>query len=103
MVQVRYSADAVKAMVAKPQNRKNEARKIVKQLGGRLIDAYFTFGEWDAVVIAEMKKDTDAMACALAVGAAGAGSTRITTLYSMDDATEAMKKANKLVYKPPQG
>jgi uncharacterized protein with GYD domain len=103
MMQVRYSAEAVKGMVAKPQNRKNEARKIIKQLGGKLIDHYFTFGDWDAVIIGELKKDTDAMATALLIGASGAGSTKITVLHSMDAAAEAMKTANKLSYRPPQG
>ncbi|MDP6812581.1 MAG: GYD domain-containing protein [Alphaproteobacteria bacterium] len=103
MIQIRYSADAVKAMVAKPSNRKNAARQVTKQLGGKLVDAYFTFGDWDAVVIADLKKDTDAMASALAVGAAGAGSTKVTVLHSMDEATEAMAKAGKLKYRPPQG
>ena len=39
MLQLRYSAEAVKGMVAKPQSRKNEVRKVVKQIGGKLIDA----------------------------------------------------------------
>ena len=101
MLQLKFSAEAVKALVAKPQNRKREARKAIKQMGGRLVDYYFTFGDWDAVLIFDLESDTQAFVVDLINGATGVGNTKITVLHSMDDAVEAMKIANQLSYRPP--
>lgn len=103
MLQIKFSKDSVEGLVAKPHNRKSQANAVAKQLGGKLIDYYFTFGEWDAVAIAEFKNDVDAMAVAMMFGAAGAGNTNLTVLHSMPDAIKAMKKANSIAYKPPAG
>ena len=103
MIQISFSTKSVQGLVAKPQNRKTQANAVVKQLGGKLVDYYFTFGDWDGVVIADLKNDVDAMSVALMIGASGAGSTKITGLHSMADAMKAMRKANSIAYKPPAG
>ena len=61
MIQINFSTESVQGLVAKPQNRKTQATAVVKQLNGKLVDYYFTFGEWDGVVIADLKSDVDAM------------------------------------------
>ena len=43
----RFTADAVKGMLAKPENREEAVAKLVKSLGGRLIGWYLTFGHYD--------------------------------------------------------
>ena len=103
MIQINFSTESVQGLVAKPQNRKTQATAVVKQLGGKLVDYYFTFGEWDGVVIADLKSDVDAMSVALMIGASGAGNTKITVLHSMTEAIKAMRKANSIAYKPPAG
>ena len=40
----RFTADAVKGMLAKPENREEAVAKLFKSVGGRLIGWYLTFG-----------------------------------------------------------
>jgi uncharacterized protein with GYD domain len=66
----RFSSDAVKGMVAKPENREEAVSKLFESVGGKLIGWYLTFGRHDWLVIGEFPDDK---ACASAVLAAAAG------------------------------
>ena len=96
--QFSYSTDAVRAITAKPHN--------LKAAGGRVIDMYYCFGDYDGVVISEFPSNVDAAAVALTVGASGAFSKMKTTvLITVEESVEAMKKANKVAgaYSAPKG
>ncbi len=101
MIQIKYNAASVKGLVASPQDRKPQAQVIMDKLGGKLIDFYFTFGDWDAVIIVELESDVHAMGVALADVAGDVGGTKVTVLYDMDEAVEAMKIAGSIDYKAP--
>ena len=101
MIQIKYNAKSVKGLVANPQDRKPQARVIMDKLGGNLIDFYFTFGEWDAVIIVELESDIHAMGVALADVAGDVGGTKVTVLYTMEEAVQAMKIAQSIDYKAP--
>jgi uncharacterized protein with GYD domain len=97
-----YSPDAVKAMVANPQDRSEAAREVAESLGAKLLGYWFAFGEFDGVFIAEAPDNATAAAIAMAVGGAGALSKLETTvLLDMDEAQEAMRKAAGATYRPP--
>ena len=66
----RFTSDAVKGMVAKPENREEAVSKLFESVGGKLIGWYLTFGHHDWLVIGEFP---DEKACASAVLAAAAG------------------------------
>ena len=101
MIQIKYNAASVKGLVAKPQDRKPQAAVIMEKLGGRLIDFWFTFGQWDAVIIVELQNDVHALAVALADVAGDVGATQVTPLFDMDDAIAAMALAGSLDYHAP--
>ncbi len=101
MIQIKYNATSVRGLVAKPQDRKPQAAAIMEKLGGRLVDFWFTFGEWDAVILVELPDDRTAMAVALADVAGDVGGTRVTPLYAMDEAVEAMRIAATIDYRAP--
>jgi len=101
MIQIKYNANSTKGLVAAPQNRAPQASIIMEKLGGRLIDFYFTLGEWDAVIIVELESDAHAMAVAMADVAGGVGETQVTALYGMDEAVTAMQIAQSIDYKAP--
>ena len=48
----RFTSDAVKGMLAKPENREEAVAKLFESVGGRLISWYLTFGHHDWLVIA---------------------------------------------------
>ena len=103
---VSYTTEAVQAMVKRPHNRKRAAEKLFKAAGGKMVDMYFCFGDYDVVVISEFPNNVDAAAVAMAVGASGSFSKVDTTvLISMNEAIDAMKKSGELTgsYKAPAG
>ena len=106
MHQFSYSLDSMRAMASGPQDRKRAAKKLFGAAGGKLIDLYFCFGDYDGVAISEFPSNVDVASAILAAGASGAFSDMKTTvLITMDEAKEAMGKASKVgaSYKPPAG
>ena len=101
MIQIKYNVNSTQGLVASPQNRAPQAGVIMEKLGGRLVDFYFTLGDWDAVIIVELKSDAHAMAVAMADVAGGVGNTKVTALYDMDEAVTAMQIAQSIDYKAP--
>ena len=101
MIQIKYNVNSTKGLVARPQNRGPQANAIMEKLGGRLVDFYFTLGDWDAVIIVELESDAHAMAVAMADVAGEVGYTKVTVLYDMDEAVTAMKIAQSIDYKAP--
>ena len=67
-----FTSDAVKGMLAKPENREEAVAKLFKSVGGRLIGWYLTFGHYDWMAIGEFPDEKAAASAILA--AAGGGS-----------------------------
>ncbi len=104
MFQFSYAVDAVKGMVAKPQNRREAAEKVIAAAGGRLLDMYFCFGDYDGVATAEFPTNVDAAAASLAISASGGfANVKTTVLITMDESVKAMEKAGEVsaAYAPP--
>jgi len=104
MIQMKYSADAVKAMVANPQDRKKAAAAAIEASGGKMVSVYFTLGAKDVVVIYEAPDAISAVGLSMVLGASGAASDVETTpLLTSAEAMEAMKRAAKSLpnYKTP--
>jgi len=51
-MQVAYTSSAVKALVGKPQARKDVVEKVLASVGGKLVSFHFCFGDYDVVLIA---------------------------------------------------
>jgi len=93
----RFTTDAVKGMLAKPENREEAVAGLFKSAGGRLISWYLTFGQHDWLVIGEFP-DEKAAASAVLAAAAGGGVTDIETTVAMTakDAAAAFGAAGGL-------
>ncbi|OLC87073.1 MAG: GYD domain-containing protein [Thaumarchaeota archaeon 13_1_40CM_3_50_5] len=102
MIQGAYGTEGLAAIVKNPQNRIQAVKPAIESLGGKLKDAYFSFGDYDFVIIADMPDNVSAVAISLAFGAGGAlKTTKTTPLLSAAETMEAMKKASRADYKPP--
>jgi uncharacterized protein with GYD domain len=101
LLQVSYTAEALAAMIKKPQNRGEAVRKSIEKLGGSIHGFWLSFGDHDVVAIIEMPDNVSAAAFALAAAGGGAcKSVKTTPLLSAEDGVEAMKKAATSGYKP---
>jgi uncharacterized protein with GYD domain len=78
----RFTSDAVKGMVTKPENREEAVAKLCESVGGRLIGWYLTMGHHDWLAIAEFPDDK-AAASAILAAAAGGSLTDIETTPAM--------------------
>lgn len=104
MFQAQYTSDAIKAMVANPQDREAPARALIESMGGKLLDMYFAMGSDDIVAIIEASDDQAATAMSMIIGASGSFSSGATTkLMSAQEAVGAMEMAQKAAsaYNPP--
>ena len=53
----RFTSDAIKGMLAKPENREEAVAKLFKSVGGKLIGWYLTFGHHDWLAIGEFPNE----------------------------------------------
>ena len=71
ITQGRYSRDAIKGMIVKPEDRADAVSRLLSKIGGRLLGYYLTFGEYDFMTIAEAPNDVQMAAALLAAGSGG--------------------------------
>jgi len=101
LIQVAYSPQGWEALVKNPQNRIEAVRPAIEKLGGKVEHAWFAFGEYDVLLVADMPNNVNAAAIAMAFAGGGACKTVHTTpLLSIEEAVQAMKKASESGYKP---
>jgi uncharacterized protein with GYD domain len=97
ITQGRYSRDAVKGMIVRPEDRADAVSRLASKAGGRLIGYYLTFGEFDFMAIMEMPNDTQAAAALLAAaGSGGVTGLRTTVAMSSVEAMGAFAAASDL-------
>jgi uncharacterized protein with GYD domain len=82
ITQGRYTRDAIKGMLIKPEDRADAVSRALSKVGGRLIGYYLTFGEYDFLAIAEAPDNTQ-MAVVLLAAGSGGGVTDLKTTVAM--------------------
>ena len=102
MVQATYTAEAIAAMVKKPEDRAAAITPVVEKLGGKLEGLWFCFGDYDVVGISQMPDNVSAAAFAFAISQSGKlRSVKTTPLMTSGEAMKAMKKAGGAGYRAP--
>ena len=106
ITQGRYTRDAIKGMIVRPEDRADAVSRLISKAGGRMISLYFTFGEYDFLLIAEAPSETQ-IAAALLTAASGGGVTGLRTTLAMTtiEAKGAFAAASDLArsYQGPGG
>ena len=97
ITQGRYTRDAIKGMIVKPEDRSEAVSRLLAKIGGRLLGYYLTFGEYDFLVIAQAPSDVQMAAVLLAAGSGG-GVTDLRTTVALTsvEAKGAMAAASDL-------
>ncbi len=102
--QVTYSREGWQTLISQPQNRVEIVRQAIEKLGGKIVSAWFAFGDCDVVLITEMPDNATAAGLAIAFAGGGAcKSVHTTPLLSAEEALQAMKKAGESGYRPALG
>ena len=71
ITQGRYTREAIKGMIVKPEDRADAVGRVMAKAGGNLIGYYLTFGDYDFLCIAEMPSEIQMAAVLLAAGGGG--------------------------------
>ncbi len=82
ITQGRYTRDALRGMIVKPEDRADAIARLLSKIGGRLLGYYLTFGDYDFLTIAEAPNDVQ-MAAALLAAGSGGGVTDLRTTVAM--------------------
>jgi len=95
--QGRYTEGAIKAMLAKPEDRTAAVTKLVEQGGGKMIAFYLLFGEYDWLLIYEAPSAQAAAGIILAaVGAGATTSTKTMLAMTGTEGQAALEVGHKL-------
>jgi uncharacterized protein with GYD domain len=103
MIQFSYKSEMVSNLLKNPEDRSTAISNLIEQLGGKMIGFYYSFGDYDGVVIADMP-DNVSLAASSIVSFAGGGTTKIKTtiLFSVKEAMAAMEKAKGMKLPQPK-
>jgi uncharacterized protein with GYD domain len=92
----RFSSEAVKGMLAKPENREEVVARLFQSVGGKLNAWYLTFGRHDWLAIGEFPDEKAAASAVLAASAGGSLSDIETTVaMTAKDAVSTFQSAGK--------
>jgi uncharacterized protein with GYD domain len=96
ITQGRYTQEAIKGMMAKPEDREAAARQLIEKAGGKLLAFYMTFGEYDWLCVSE--GEPEGMAAIVITGSASGAVTDVKTMLAMtaSDMRNAFTKAGTL-------
>lgn len=104
MVQASYTTAAWNKLVQRPENRMEALKPVVDKLGGRLREWYYSFGDYDVVVLFDVPGHINAAAFSMAIAGSGAVKEfKTTVLMSPDEGFDALLLAQGAGYRPPGG
>jgi uncharacterized protein with GYD domain len=97
-----YTPEAWARLIKKPEDRREVARAVVEQLGGKLHGFWYSFGDQDGVVLIEAPNNVSAAAFSVGIAAGGSlRSAETTVLLTVEEVIEMLQKAQSLPYRPP--
>ena len=103
ITQGRFTREYIKGGLAKPEDRQEAISRLCEQVGGKLLNLYFTLGQHDFLVVTEMP-DAQAVSVLAFVASGGGGieNSVTTQAFTTAEAKTLFERAGKIVgsYKP---
>ena len=97
-----YTPETWARMAQNPEDRRDAARSYIESVGGKLHGFWYAFGEFDGYNLWEAPDDVSMAAAAIALTAGGALSKfETTTLLSVEDTLEALRRSREVGYRKP--
>ena len=102
LVQASYTADGLKGLMKdKASGRKAAVTAAVASVGGTVESLYYSFGDYDAIVVVDAPDNVSVAAVSLAASASGLVRVTTTPLLTIEETDQALEKA--VQYAPPGG
>ena len=103
LFQAAYTPEALAALIKKPENRVAIVTKAFEKLGGKVIGGWFSYGEYDVVLVTELPDNVSAAAFAVSAAAGGGlKANKTTPLLNPDETLQMLNRAGKTGYRPPK-
>jgi len=99
ITQGRFTQDAMKGMIAKPEDRAESVSQMFASAGGKLLAYYMTFGEYDFLIVSEGPIEGAATAAIVAAASGGVTALRTTLAMTAADMKAAMGRAGAVAAK----
>ena len=97
-----YTPETWARLIANPEDRRQAAQAYIESVGGKLHGFWYAFGSHDGYNLWEAPDNVSMAAVALAIAGGGAlSSLETTVLLSVDEAMEAMGRAEQIRYRKP--
>jgi uncharacterized protein with GYD domain len=97
LIQFAYTPQAMQKLVKHPDDRSRYIKEIIEKNGGRMLSFYYTYGEFDGFVLAELPDSISSMAVNYAaVNPEVLAKTHTTICIHVSDALQAMRKSEGL-------
>src|SRR4030095_6665440 len=97
-----YTPEAWARLTQKPEDRREAARKYIESVGGKLHGFWYAFGSYDGYNLWEAPDNVSMAAVAIAINGGNALSKIETIpLLTVEETLEALRRAQKVSYKPP--
>ena len=85
-----YTDQGIKNVRESPK-RVNIFKSKLENIGGKLIETYYTFGKYDGISIVEAPNDEALMSCLLSVESQGNARSVTLKAFSYDEASKIMQ------------
>ena len=97
-----YTPETWARFVKNPEDRREAARKYIESVGGKLHGFWYAFGTYDGYNLWEAPDNVSMAAVGIAITGGGALSKFETTpLLTVEETLEALRRAQKIAYRPP--
>ena len=102
MTRGNYTQGSWASLVDNPQNRLEIIETLGKEVGVKIIAAYYSLGERDFLIISEASDVTDISALLMKVASTGSvNNLETTVLMTREDVVSSLTKAKSVEYRPP--
>ena len=102
MVQFAYTSEAWAALVDTQEDRSVAIAKVAEAMGSRMVSYYLSFGEYDGFTLIEAPDELTAAAVVMVAAKTGhLRATKTTTVLSVEDGLEAMRRARQATFRGP--
>jgi uncharacterized protein with GYD domain len=96
LIHATYSAEGFKGVVKdKASGRKAALEKALASVGAKLDAFYYSFGDYDVVLIVDAPDNATVMSVGLSACSTGLARTSTTPLLTVEEADQAIKKGVK--------
>lgn len=102
LIQGAYTAEGLQGLIKdKASGRRAAVSRALESLGGKVESIYYTFGDYDVIVLADLPDNVAAAAVSIRVSGSGLVRTKTTPLLTVEEMDRALSKT--LEYRPPGG